>query len=236
MKPVLLVGHDRVETFGLAPPVLEAEGLDLLEHDASQGDALPEVGDLSGIVVFGGEMNVDQTDRHPFLLRERELVRAAVEHGVPYLGICLGAQLLARALGVPVFRAPVREIGFSPLSLTEDGREDPLVSVFSSGDMVFHWHEDTFDLPPGATLLATGDAVRVQAYRTGAAWGLQFHFEVDEGEMEGWLADAGPGLKDSWGKSAEEIREEAARYLATQERRARELFRRFAGEVRGASR
>ncbi len=234
MKPVLLIGHDVWETFGLARPALEAQELDLLVHDSrAEGAVLPGIEDVSGIVVFGGEMNVDQTDRYPFLAGERALVGEAVDRGIPYLGICLGAQVLARAVDTPVFPAPVKEIGFAELHPTEAAPDDPLVSVFEDGDMVFHWHEDTFDLPPGAVLLATGDHVEVQAFRVGdRAWGLQFHFEVDRPELELWLDDAGDGLKEAWGKSADEIRREAALHLATQERRAGELLRRFAAEVR----
>ncbi len=234
MKPVLLVGHDVWETFGLARPALEAEGLDLLVLDSrAEGAVLPGIDDVSGIVVFGGEMNVDQTDRYPFLADERALVGKAVGGGVPYLGICLGAQMLARAVDMPVFPAPLKEIGFAALHPTEAAAYDPLVSVFEDGDMVFHWHEDTFDLPLGAVLLATGDEVRVQALRVGdRAWGLQFHFEVDQAELELWLEDAGDGLKAAWGKSADEIRAEGDAYLATQEGRALEIFRRFAAEVR----
>ena len=234
MKPVALIGHDPAETFGVAVPALEAAGLQTHVHRSSvSGPPLPGIDEVSGLVVFGGAMNVDMTDSHPFLLAERDLVRRAVRDGVPFMGICLGAQMLARALDVPVFPAPVKEIGFSTLRQTEAGASDPLLSVFSEGDKVFHWHEDTFELPPDAVLLGTGDHVKVQAFRFAErAWGLQFHFEVDEAELELWLEEAGPDLKSSWGKSAAEIREEAGLYLTDQERRAGELFGRFADIVR----
>jgi GMP synthase (glutamine-hydrolysing) len=234
--PVLLVGHDADETFGLAPAVLAEAGLEVRTHD-SAGLGPPEVdlGALGGLVVFGGVMNVDETDAHPFLAVERELVARAVDRGLPFLGICLGAQMLARALGVPVYRAPVREIGFSALHPTEAAAEDPLLSVFRDGDPVFHWHEDTFDLPEGATLLATGDRVEVQAFRAGArAWGIQFHVEVDRPEFDLWLDVAGPEGLARWGATAEELRAQADRHLPVQEERARELFRRFARVVRGS--
>ncbi len=234
MKPLLLIRHDTDDTFGVASPTLEAEGIELAIHNAwEDGASLPAPSEISGIVLFGGAMNVDQTDSHPFLARERDLVRAAVSGRVPYLGICLGAQLLARALDVEVFPAPVKEIGFAPLHPTDAGRRDPLLSAFSPGDMVFHWHEDTFRLPPGSELLATGERVRVQAYRAGQqAWGLQFHLEIDRPELELWTEGAGPGLEGTWGKSRDQLMDEAGRFLATQEERARELFRRFADRVR----
>ena len=164
-------------------------------------------------------------------LARRDMVRReeALRREVPLLGVCLGAQLMARALGVPVVRARRREFGFVPIRLTEAGSSDPLLSAFASGVHVFQWHEDTFDLPPGAHLLATGDEVRVQACRVGRrAWGVQFHPEMTEPEIEGWLADTGPGLARSWGKSAGQIRAELAQHLPDQQARGRELFRRFA--------
>jgi GMP synthase (glutamine-hydrolysing) len=236
MGPVLLVGHDADETFGLVPAVLTEAGLEVRTHDSARlGPPDVEPDALGGLVVFGGVMNVDETEAHPYLAAERELVRGAVARGVPFLGICLGAQMLARALDVPVYRAPVREIGFSALHPTEAAAEDPLLSVFRDGDPVFHWHEDTFDLPEGATLLATGDRVEVQAFRAGArAWGIQFHVEVDRPEFDLWLDVAGPEVLARWGTSAEELRAQADRHLPLQEERARELFRRFAGVVLGA--
>lgn len=239
MKPVLLVKHDRIETCGVGIPALKAEGLDLAVVDAWEPDAeWPPLDEISGIVEFGGEMNVDDTDRLPSLAREREMAREAVDRGIPYLGSCLGAQILARALGQPVFRAPLKEIGFEPLHPTAAAAADPILSVYFDGDMVFHWHEDTFDLPPGAELLATGDRVHVQAFRAGdRAWGLQFHFEVDAPELAWWLDDASAvvDLGAAWGKSAIEIREEAAHHLFKHEDQGREVFRRFAEIVRQAA-
>lgn len=233
MRPVLLIGHDKSETFGLAPRTLEAARVPWREHRADTGAELPRLTEVSGVVVYGGSMNVDMTGRFQFLADERAYVRSAVEAGVPYLGICLGSQMLARALDHPVYPAGVREIGFNALHPTPSAADDPLLSVFEDGDMVFHWHEDTFELPEGATLLAIGDAVPVQAFRYGdAAWGLQFHFEVDRPEIEAWLKIAGEDEVRSWGKASEQILAETDRHIDGHEERARELFRRFWGIVR----
>ena len=94
-------------------------------------------------------MNIDMTDRYPFLEPERELIAAAVASRVPVLGICLGGQMLARALGHPVRPAGIREIGFKPLRPTPQAAADPLFSLYEDGDTVFHWHQDTFELPEG---------------------------------------------------------------------------------------
>jgi GMP synthase (glutamine-hydrolysing) len=240
VNPILLVKHDPWETCGLAIPVLEAEGVGLAVVEAwDQTAPWPSPDEVSGIVEFGGDMNVDDTERLPSLAREREIAREAVERGVPFLGACLGAQILARAMDHPVFRAHAKEIGFEPLRPTPAAAADPILSAYSEGDMVFHWHEDTFELPRGAELLATGDVIDVQSFRVGAcAWGLQFHFEIDAPELELWLRDADDklDLKATWGKSSSEIRDESVSFLARHEERGREVFRRFADVVRRTGR
>jgi len=233
VNPLLLIGHDPDETFGVARQALASAGTPVEEHRAETSDTLPAIEEVSGVVMFGGAMNVDMTDRYPFLGRERDFVREAVTAGVPYLGICLGAQMLARALDHRVYPAGVREIGFNALRPTPEAVRDPLVSVFGEGDMVFHWHEDTFDLPDGAVLLARGDHVPMQAFRIGDhAWGLQFHVEIDRPELELWLKRAGDDVVRAWGKTTPQVLGEADRYLEAQETKAREVFRRFANVVR----
>jgi GMP synthase (glutamine-hydrolysing) len=234
MKPILLIGHDKDERFGLAPASLADAGLDAIPH--RQPGELPSLDDVSGVVVFGGEMNVDMIDRYPFLAEERSYVRKAVDARVPLLGICLGAQMLARAMDRKVYPADVRELGFNGLHVASEAEGDPLFSVFREGDRVFHWHEDTFELPEGSTILATGEEVHLQAFRIGElAWGAQFHFEVDRGELEYWLELAGEDGVRAWGKSSAQVLAEADEYLPTQESRARNVFRNFAHIVRSAS-
>jgi GMP synthase (glutamine-hydrolysing) len=236
MRPVLLIGHDDWETFGVAPGTLEEERVPWIGHLSHTGRPLPDLSEISGLVIYGGVMNVDMTGKYPFLEAERRHVRAAVRAGIPYLGICLGGQMLARALDHVVYSAGVREIGFNALHPSTEAADDPLFSVFADGDPVFHWHEDTFDLPEGATLLATGDEVTTQAFRYGErAWGTQFHFEVDRAEIDLWLKIAGDDEVLSWGKTSEEIRAEADRFIDAHEARARTLFRRFWELVRGTA-
>jgi len=237
MKPLLLVRNDGFETYGLAVPALRSSGAELLLVDAFEGQPLPALSEVAGVVMLGGTANVDQVDRHPFLLDDRTLTQEAVDDGVPYLGICLGAQILARALDRPVVKAARRELGFEPIHTTEAAGDDLLLSAFAEGDRVFQWHQDTFELPDGATLLATSEDVPHQAYRIGErAWGIQFHFEVDGAELEEWLdeADALMDLEATWGKSSDEIRVEAKEYMAAHEDRGREVFRRFVEVVRDA--
>jgi GMP synthase-like glutamine amidotransferase len=237
VHPVLLIRNDRYESFGVAVPALAWAGVDVRTVNAKAGVELPPVDAVAGVIAFGGTANVDQVHDHPHLGMVRDYVRRVVGAGIPFLGICLGSQILARALDLQVSRAPVREVGFEPIRPTHVAKDDPLLSLLVDGDMVLQWHEDTHELPAGAVLLATGDQVAVQAYRVGAvAWGIQFHLEVDAIELGWWLeiADGEADLEREWGKSADQIRAEAARFMPAQEERGREIFRRFAGIVRAA--
>ncbi len=230
MQPVLCVRNDRDDTLGIAVPALGEYGVPVVRVDAFEAEPRwPAFEEISGLIVFGGEMNVDEIERFPYLLTQRELMRRAVDAGMPVLGICLGAQMLARVLDARVYRAAVRELGFKPIRITEAGQADPLLGSFHTGDRVFQWHEDTFDLPDGAELLAAGDDVRVQAFRMGRnAWGIQFHFEVDAEGVDAWLRVAEPSLERVWKRSAEEVREELRLYLDAQQQRSRPLFKAFA--------
>jgi GMP synthase (glutamine-hydrolysing) len=239
MKPVLFVRNDTFETFGLARRAFEPTGVPVHVFDAIEpGSARPSLDDVSGIVMFGSSHNVDDTDAHPFLKEIRDLTREAVQRGMPYLGICLGAQVLARALDKPAPLAPVREVGFEAVRPAPAASGDRLLSHYVDGDPVFQWHQDTFELPDGAELLATGDAVRLQAYRVNdVTWGVQWHFEIDRAEVELWLDafSAEGDLRSAWGKSPADVREEADRHMAVHEARGTETFRRFAEVIRERS-
>jgi GMP synthase (glutamine-hydrolysing) len=237
MNPVIGVRNDRDDTLGVTLAALTAAGVPVERLDAFNPEVRwPGLDEIGGLLVFGGEMNVDEVERYPYLLAQRELMRRAVDAGLPVLGICLGAQMLARALDARVYRAPVRELGFKPVMLTDAGRIDPLVGAFHSGDRVFQWHEDTFDLPDGAELLAAGDEVLVQAFRMGRnAWAVQFHFEVDAEGVNAWLRSVEPSLERVWKRSAEEVRDELRLYLDAQQQRARVLLAAFAAQVRSAA-
>jgi GMP synthase (glutamine-hydrolysing) len=234
MKPVLCIRNDRDDTLGITAAALAEVGVPFTRLDAFEPDVRwPNLEDIGGLIVFGGEMNVDETEQHPPLLTQRVLMRRAVDAGLPVLGICLGAQMLARAFGARVYRAPVRELGFKPLRLSDEGERDVLLGAFTTGDRVFQWHEDTFDLPDGAALLAAGDEVPHQAFRLGRnAWGVQFHFEVDAEGVEAWLRAADPTLSRVWRRTADEVREELRMYLDAQQLRSRALLAAFAHQLR----
>jgi GMP synthase (glutamine-hydrolysing) len=232
MEPILLVRCDAAETFGVAPSALAAAGASHVTWDAIDGQARPSLDGVSGVVLLGSSYNVEHADEHAFIKDARDLTLEAIDRGVPYLGVCFGAQMLAWSLDADVTKAPVREVGFEPIRPTSSASGDDLLSHYADGDLVFQWHMDTLELPDGATLLATGDDVVNQAYRVGdRTWGVQWHFEIDRAEVELWLdmferAD-GP-LESSWGKASGRVREEADRHLSDHESKGREVFTRFA--------
>lgn len=236
MKPLVCVRHEPEDDGGLALDTFRAAGLAVATADAWEGAELPSADVIAGLVVFGGTMNVDQVERYPFLGAERELVRGALDARLPILGVCLGAQMLARALGEPVEPAPVRTLGFTPIHPTEAGRTDALASVFEDGAMTFHWHEDAFALPAGCEQLASGEDGSVQIFRHGdRAWGVVFHPEVTREEVRTWLEVSDRAtLAERWGADPDQLEREAEQQLPRHEERGRELFRRFAAVVRAS--
>lgn len=143
------------------------------------GHRLPDPAVVAGLVVLGGPMNALDDTHHPHLRAERALLAACVSLQVPVLGICLGAQLLAAALGSAVIRGPEPEIGVGTVELTAAGHDDPVLGGAGCSVPVVHWHEDTVELPPGAELLATSSRYPLQAFRAGPlAYGFQFHVEL----------------------------------------------------------
>jgi GMP synthase-like glutamine amidotransferase len=232
MDPILFARCDPVETFGVAPAAMEAAEAPVVVWEALDGEPRPSLDGIGGVVLFGSSYNVEHADQQPFIKDARELTLEAIDRGVPYLGVCFGAQLLAWSLDADVMKAPAREVGFEVIHPTAAAADDPVLSHFTDGDLAFQWHMDTFDVPSGGALLATGDRVTNQAYRVGdRTWGVQFHFEIIRTEMDLWLdafeREDGP-LESSWGKSASTIRAEADRYLAAHEARGSEVFTRFA--------
>jgi GMP synthase (glutamine-hydrolysing) len=150
------------------------------------GQVLPAHDEVAGAVVMGGPMNVDDVDRHPGLAAEREWLAEAASRDLPVLGICLGAQLLARALGAEVRPGEGPELGYAPVEILDP--EDPILGALAPSTTVLHWHGDVFDLPEGATHLARSAQTEVQAFRHGNAWGVLFHPEADFALLEAWLA------------------------------------------------
>jgi GMP synthase (glutamine-hydrolysing) len=189
MKPVLAFRHVRHEHLGILEPIFRRHGLVFQYVDVlvdAPRSFQPD--QLAGLVILGGPMNADQTDRYPALAAETGWIREAVDVGLPVLGICLGSQLLAKALGARVYANGIKEIGWYGLELTPEAESDRLFGGCDSEQTVFQWHGDTFDLPPGAVHLARSRLCAHQAFRYGQqAYGLQFHLEVTPELIEEWL-------------------------------------------------
>jgi len=187
---------------------IDVEGPGLIEFCLNQGKIpyqilnleprvrFPKLEDITHIVLLGGPMNVYEEDRYPFLKDEDLFIKEAIQRGKAILGICLGAQLIAKALGAKVFKAPVKEIGWYDVSLTKVGLQDPLLSCLAKTFPVFQWHEDTFEIPNGARLIATSSPISHQAFRYGEkVYGLQFHLEVTKEMIRDWIETYGEGRK-----------------------------------------
>jgi GMP synthase (glutamine-hydrolysing) len=185
---LLVLQHIACEPPAAFEDELLSRGLDLLRAELDEGDPLPEWREFAGLVVMGGPMGAYEEEGHPWLVAEKRLIREAAQAGHPVWGVCLGAQLLASALGAHVFAGPQAEVGVLPVELTADAAGDPVFGDAPRSFPTLQWHGDTFDLPAGATLLASSPEYVNQAFVYKRAYGLQFHLEVS------------PELADAWGE------------------------------------
>jgi GMP synthase (glutamine-hydrolysing) len=187
MTSCLAIRHVAFEDAGLLAPILARRGIDLKYVEAGIDPLGKETllqPDL--LVVLGGPIGVYETNAYPFLVEEIAGLRARLDAGRPTLGICLGAQLIAVALGARVIPGPVKEIGYAPLTLTEEGRASVIAPLDDVA--VLHWHGDNLDLPPGAVRLASTKSCPNQAFTIGHhVLGLQFHIETPPQALERWL-------------------------------------------------
>lgn len=190
MPRLLVFQHVAAETAGTLDPFLRGAGFRLRYVNFERTpDADPDPRRYDGLVVLGGSMNVDQADEFPHLSIEIEVLKEALAREMPILGICLGAQLLAAALGAEVHPAPVQEIGWYPLQSSLTAGDDALLRHVTHGQHVFQWHSYTFAVPPDAVHLASTASCANQAFRYGSsAYGLQFHPEVDNRMIARWLS------------------------------------------------
>lgn len=188
MKTALVLRHVPFEDLGLLAPLLQQRGYGVRMHDAGVGplkDHLHPAPDL--LVVLGGPIGAFDEAAYPFLTDTLALVGERLARHQPVLGICLGAQLMARALGADVAPMRHKEIGFAPLALTADG-ECSVLAPLADGTPVLHWHGDQFEIPAGAQGLAATPRCPHQAFALGThALGLQFHLEADLARIEQWL-------------------------------------------------
>jgi GMP synthase-like glutamine amidotransferase len=227
--PLLILQHSATDTPGAYEDELLARGLPFERILLHEGQAIPDWRGFAGIVAMGGAMSALDDDAHPWLTPEKLAIRQAVEAGTPYWGACLGAQLLASALGARVYRGGAGlELGVLPVTLTAAARADPVFRDAADGELrMLQWHGDTYDLPDGATHLASSAAYPHQAFAIGRAYGVQFHAEATSELVRTWVAQPGTAeeLQRVWGPDAvERMLDEVDRAVPISVPLARRLF------------
>lgn len=226
--------HAEHEGLGCIEPWLRERGYTVSGTRLQRGEALPQAREFDWLVVMGGPMNIYEYEAHPWLVPEKALIRDACVMKKQILGICLGSQLLADVLGGKVSKNSVPEIGWFDVTLTKDALKSSFFAGFPETMTAFHWHEDSFTYPPGATALMSSKDCPRQGFSWGGeqAIGLQFHLEVELEDARRWLATGSPPPARTV-NSAGEILRDPARF-AENRRLMRLLLDRMA--ARGAAR
>jgi len=196
LERILLLQHVWDNHQGYIGQLLDEYGIPYDIVDVER-EIIPDPKQYAATIALGGSQHIYAIEQYPYLVQERAMLEMIVGQDRPFLGICLGGQLLANTFGGKVRKHTMAEFGFCEVQITKQGREDPLFAGFTTGTQtIFHWHEDTFDLPAGATLLATSDTIQNQAFRyRHRAYGLQYHIEIDDNTLDTWLYD--PECKQS---------------------------------------
>jgi GMP synthase (glutamine-hydrolysing) len=189
MKKLLVLQHVAHEILGTLNPLLKRSGFRIrYVNFARHPDAQPCLEGYDGLVVLGGPMSANDSNRLPHLTIEMKLIEQALKLNQPVLGICLGAQLIAKTLGAAVYPNPEKEIGWYDVSPTADAERDPLLSKFNEAEKIFQWHGETFDIPKSTRHLAFSSLCANQAFRYEThVYGFQFHLEVDAPMIHRWL-------------------------------------------------
>ena len=185
---VLILQHIACEPPGVFEDVLVERGATIHRVELDEGEQLPDWQGFHAIVVMGGPMSATDDAVHPWLTAEKRLLADAVLAGIPTFGVCLGVQLLAASLGARVYKGASPEVGLLPVEITPEGRADPVFADLPDDLVTLQWHGDTFELPDGATLLASSPAYANQAFRYANAYGVQFHLEVSDAMAREWAS------------------------------------------------
>lgn len=222
---VLVIKNVFTEGPGTIADYLHAEKIPTTPCDLSMGDVLPDPGPFTHLLIMGGPMAVYEMDQYPYLKNEARLIEEAIKANKRILGVCLGAQMVAHALGARVYAGEQKEIGWHEIALTSDGMKDPLMSSLAldgrSAAQVFQWHGDTFDLPAGSVRLASSDLYPNQAFRyADRVYALQFHIEVTPKIVFDWL-------KDEKGIDLNSVNAESNRLYEHYRLRAMNFYRKF---------
>jgi GMP synthase (glutamine-hydrolysing) len=229
LSMILILKHIDIEGPGTLGEFLKARKEPFKIIELGAGEPLPaDVSEFKAVIVLGGPMNVDEETTHPFLKAENAFIQETLKQEVPYLGICLGSQLLAKAAGAKVTKSPAKEIGWYHVKLTGAGKNDPLFKGFREDETIFHWHEDMFEIPSDGQLLATSSGCPHQALKVGRnAYGLQFHVEITDVSIKEWCAEyCRKNTEERVAKSCE-LMEGYTKYKDQFNRQANRLFENF---------
>jgi len=230
---ILIIKHIDIEGPGTLGDFLKSQGEPFQIIELGAGEALPvSVSILKAVIVLGGPMNVDEEDRFKFLKPENEFIKKILKANIPYLGICLGSQLLAKAAGAKVIKSPVKEIGWYQIELTTEGRKDPLFNGFRESDPIYHWHGDMFQIPSNGRLLAQAQGCPHQALRVGRnAYGLQFHVEVTDKSIKEWCEEYCANDLPGRPEHAKSMMDEYWKHKKTFDAQAQRLYQNFLGII-----
>ncbi len=222
---VLSITHGPSVPGGVFDDVVEDAGHELERWVVPLGGAPRRAETYGAVMIFGGSMHPDQDEQFPWLAPEATFLADVLDAGVPAVGVCLGAQLLARAAGAAVRPASSSEVGWFEIELTQAGRDDPVLGALPARAEAFQWHHYTFDVPADATELARSVAC-TQAFRAGNAWGIQFHAEATRGMIEAWLDEDPDDVPDPV-----LLREQTEERIAAWNQHGRRLCEAFVGQA-----
>jgi GMP synthase-like glutamine amidotransferase len=235
MQPVLILQNLSADGPSYLSTWLRTRGVPFEVRDTQAGDVYPDqIGGYRALALMGGEMSAN--DPLPSLRRAERLVQQAMQAGVPVIGHCLGGQLIARALGARIVESPAPEIGWQTMQVLDE----PLARAWLGDEpthTVMHWHSEAFELPPGATALATSAACPVQAFALGPHLGMQFHIEIDEAKLARWAASTDPAYlalqqHQPTVQSGPAMRAGVAQHLAAHQRLADRVYGRWLAAAR----